>query len=80
MPDGDIVAADAANRREGIPAVDPWGVLHPRHGPLIFHDSSEARRRLCRARMNPTMRQLPRSHAASGADLHELFQRPACRL
>lgn len=76
----EIVAADVAIRREGIPALDLWDVIAPGHGPLVFHEDNQAMTRVCRTGKNLVMRNLLRSHAVCVAYLHELFQRPENQL
>ena len=74
-PEAEIVAADLALRREGLPMLDLWDVLCPGHAPLRFHEDNEAMIRVCRSGRNPTMRHLLRTHAVAVASLHETFSR-----
>lgn len=79
-PEAEVVAADIAICREGIPALDLWDVIAPGHGPLIFHEGSAAMIRVCRTGKNPTVRNLHRFHAFSVAFLRALFQQPEYQL
>ena len=74
-PEAEIVAADFALRREGLPCLDLWDSICPGHPPLVFHEDNESMIQVCRTGRNPTMRWLLRSHAVAVAWLKETFDR-----
>ena len=74
-PEAEIVAADWALRREGIPMLDMWDVLVGRGHRVIFHDDNESMIKVCRTGKNPTTRHLLRTHGVSVAWLKEQFDR-----
>ena len=72
-PEAEIVAADWALRREGIPMLDMLDVIAGRGQKVVFHDSIESMLKACRSGKNPTMRHLLRTHGVSVAWLKEQF-------
>lgn len=73
--EAEIVAADLAARREGIPALDSWDVIALGHGPLFSHEDNETNIPVCRSGRRPTMRHLLRSHSVWAAFLKEVFDK-----
>ena len=71
--EAEIVAADWALRREGIPALDLWDILSGAGQQAVFHEDNESMIKVCRTGKNPTMRHLLRSHGVAIAWLKEQF-------
>ena len=72
-PEAEIVAADWALMREGIPTLDLWDVVIKKGQKVIFHDDNESMIKVCKSGKNPTMRHMLRSHGVSVAWLKEQF-------
>ena len=71
--EAEIVAADWALRREGIPMLDLWDILAGKGQKVVFHDDNESMIKICKSGRNPTMRHLLRSHGVAVAWLKEQF-------
>ena len=72
-PEAEIVAADWALRREGIPTLDLWDVVVKKGQKVIFHDDNESMIKVCKSGKNPTMKHMLRSHGVAVAWLKEQF-------
>ena len=75
-PESEIVAADAALRLVGLPALQLWDRLLPQPAHILFHEDNQAMIRICETGRNPTMRHLGRTHRVDVAWLHERFASP----
>ena len=72
-PEAEIVAADYAMSKVGIPAITLWTCLSPTQPRIIFYDDSQAMISVIRSGKNPTMRHLERTHGLCIAWMHEVF-------
>ena len=72
-PEAEIVAADWALRREGIPMLDMWDILAGKGQKVVFHDDNESMIKICKSGRNPTMRHTVRFHGVAVAWLKEQF-------
>ena len=64
--EAEIVAADWALRREGLPMLDLWDALAGLGSKAVFHDDNESMIKVCKTGKNPTMRHLLRTHGVCG--------------
>ena len=75
-PEAEIVAADTAMFKEGIPSLDLWSVLTGEPTPtLYFHEDNETMIRIMQTGRNPTMRHLNRTHGVDVSAMKEQFDR-----
>ena len=65
--EAEIVAADWALRREGLPALDLWDAIGRRDQPVVFHEDHESWLKVCKTAKNPTKRKLLPSHGVAVA-------------
>ena len=72
-PEAEIVAADAAARTCGIPALILWSVILAHVKCIYFHEDSQAMIQMMETGKNPTMRYMGRAHRTDVANLHEIF-------
>ena len=72
-PEAEIVAADIAVFKVGIPALDLWSTIFARTVRCQFHEDNTAAISVCKSGRNPTMRHLNRTHEVDVAALHEAF-------
>ena len=73
-PEAEIVAADYAMSRIGLPAITLWKLLSAADPNFVFYDDNQTMIGVVRAGKNPTMRHLGRSHGICIAWMHEAFQ------
>ena len=75
-PEAEIVSADTAIFREGIPALDLWQVLTGReHVSCTLHEDNETMIRVMQTGRNPTMRHLNRTHGVDISGMKEQIER-----
>ena len=70
-PEAELVAADAALRLEGLPAIDLWDVILDRSVVLKFWEDNDAAIKIMLSGRNPTMRHMARTHRVDTMWLHE---------
>jgi hypothetical protein len=73
-PEAEIVAADAAVRTCGIPALILWTVILPLIVTIYFHEDNQAMIQVMKTGRNPNMRYMGRTHRTDIANLHEIFR------
>ena len=73
-PEAEIVAADHALSRVGLPAITLWCCLGGKEPNFVFYDDNQTMISVVRTGKNPTMRHLERSHGISVAWMHDVFQ------
>ena len=73
-PEAEIVAADFAMTRLGLPASTLWQQLGGNDPNFVFYDDNQTMIGVIRAGKNPTMRRLERSHGISIGWMHSIFQ------
>ena len=73
-PEAEIVAADHALSRVGLPAITLWCCLGGKEPNFVFYDDNQTMIGVVRTGKNPTMRHLERSHGISVAWMHDVFQ------
>ncbi|CAE7948322.1 unnamed protein product [Symbiodinium sp. KB8] len=73
-PEAEIVAADFAMTRLGLPAINLWQQLGGQDPNFVFYDDNQTMIGVIRAGKNPTMRHLERSHGISIGWMHSIFQ------
>ena len=73
-PEAEIVAADYAMSRSGLPAITLWKLLSAADPNFVFYDDNQTMIGIVRTGKNPTMRRLERSHGICIAWMHEVFQ------
>ena len=73
-PEAEIVAADYAMSRIGIPAITLWRLIGGKDPNFVFYDDNQTMIGVVRTGKNPTMRHLERSHGICIAWMHEVFQ------
>ena len=73
-PEAEIVAADYAMSRIGLPAITLWKLLSATDPNFVFYDDNQTMIGVVRTGKNPTMRHLERSHGICIAWMHEVFQ------
>ena len=73
-PESEIVAADAAVRIMGLPALDLWDVALGRRVKLDFYEDNQATLIVIKTGRNPTMRHLGRTHRVDLSFLVETFK------
>ena len=75
-PEAEIVAADAAIFREGLPTLDLWAVLIGNPEPMLyFHEDNQTMIRIMQTGRNPTMRHLNRTHGVDISAMKEQFDK-----
>ena len=67
----EVVSADLALRRCGLPSFALWWTLLPQRQRFMFHEDNQTMVRVAEIGRNPTMRYLSRTHRVSVAWLHE---------
>ena len=70
-----MVAANAAVRTVGLPALDLWESVLKRHVVLNLIEDNERTYQIIKTGKNPTMRYLTRTHGVHVSWLHDLFTR-----
>ena len=73
-PEAEIVAADYAMSRIGIPAITLWRLIGGKDPNFVFYDDNQTMIGVVRTGKNPTMRHLERSRGICIAWMHEVFQ------
>ena len=73
-PEAEIVAADFAMTRLGLPAITLWQQLGGTDPNLVFYDDNQTMIGVIRTGKNPTMRHLERTHGISIGWMHSIFQ------
>ena len=73
-PEAEIVAADHAMSRVGLPAITLWKLLSAADLNFVFYDDNQTMIGVVHTGKNPTMRHLERSHGICIAWMHEVFQ------
>ncbi len=74
-PEAEIVAANAAVRTEGLPALGLWQLVLGRKIDLILLEDNTATMQVLKSGKNPTMRHLNRTHRVNFAWLSEVFRK-----
>ena len=74
-PEAEIVAADAAMRAMGLPALKLLQRILKKSPNFVFYDDNKAMIGVARSGRNPTMRRLERSHGVCISWTHEMFTR-----
>ena len=72
-PEAELVAADMALQKEGIPALSLWELLLGGPQRVIFHEDNQAMIQVCKTGRNPTMRHVERTHKLCIAWMHAQF-------
>ena len=72
-PEAEIVAADAAMRKEGLPFLQIWDVLLDRKTILTLYEDNSACLQILKTGKNPTLRHVQRTHHVSIKFCHERF-------
>ena len=73
-PEAETVAANAAVRTMGLPALDLWEAIKGSKMPMDFLEDNTAAIRILTTGKSPALRHLDRTHRVSLAWLHETFQ------
>ncbi|CAE7391735.1 unnamed protein product [Symbiodinium microadriaticum] len=73
-PEAEIVAADFAMMRWGLPAITLWQQLDGKDPDFGFYDDNQTMIGMVRAGKNPTMRHLERTHGISIGWMRAIFQ------
>ena len=73
-PEAEIVAANAALRVEGLPAMDLWDKILNRKVLYNFYEDNQATVQILRTGKNPTLRHLGRTHNISVKWLCDTFK------
>ena len=73
-PEAEIVAADFAMARLGLPAITFWQQLGGTDPNFVFYDDNQTMIGVIRTGKNPTMRHLERTHGISVGWMHSIFQ------
>ena len=73
-PEAEIVAADFAMTRLGLPAIALWQQLGGTDPNFVFYDDNQTMIGVIRTGKNPTMRHLERTHGISIGWMHSIFQ------
>ena len=73
-PEAEIVAADFAMARLGLPAIILWQQLGGTDPNFVFYDDNQTMIGVIRTGKNPTMRHLERTHGISVGWMHSIFQ------
>ena len=73
-PEAEIVAADFAMTRLGLPAITLWQQLGGEDPNFVFYDDNQTMIGVIRTGKNPTMRHLERTHGISIGWMHAIFQ------
>ena len=73
-PEAEIVAADFATSRLGLPAITLWQQLGGSDPNFVFYDDNQTMIAVIRVGKNPTMRHLERTHGVSIGWMHSIFQ------
>jgi hypothetical protein len=74
-PEAEIVAANAAVRTEGLPALQLWETVLGRPVDLILLEDNTATMQVLKTGKNPTMRHLSRTHRVNFSWLSEVFRK-----
>ena len=72
-PEAELIAADAAMRKEGIPAMDVWDKLLGRKVTLTLLEDNQACLQIVKTGKNPALRHIHRTHGVSASALHHVF-------
>ena len=73
-PEAEIVAADFAMSRLGLPAITLWQQLGGKDPNFVFYDDNQTMIGVVRTGKNPTVRHLERTHGISIGWMHSIFQ------
>ncbi|CAE7705382.1 unnamed protein product [Symbiodinium sp. KB8] len=73
-PEAEIVAADFAMSRLGLPAITLWQQLGGKDPNFVFYDDNQTMIGVVRTGKHPTMRHLERTHGISIGWMHSIFQ------
>ena len=73
-PEAEIVAADFAMTRLGLPAITLWQQLGGADPNFVFCDDNQTMIGVIRTGKNPTMHHLERTHGISIGWMHSIFQ------
>ena len=74
-PEAEIVSANEAIRRVGIPALDIWEIALERTVPLTLIEDNESTVCIIKSGRNPTMRHLSRTQGINIGWLHDLYKK-----
>ena len=72
--EAEIVAADHAMSRVGLPAITLWEIVCGRKPKFVFYDDNQAMTGVVSTGKNPTMRHLEWTHGISIASTHDVFK------
>ena len=73
-PEAEIVAADFAMTRLGLPAITLWRQLGGTNPNFVFYDDNQTMIGVVRTGKNPTMRHLERTYGICIGWMHAIFQ------
>jgi hypothetical protein len=73
-PEAEIVAANAAIRLEGLPALQLWDVIFRRKVQVTLLEDNQATMQILKSGKNPTLRHIARTHRVNLAWISEVFR------
>ena len=73
-PEAEIVAANAAVRLEGLPALQLWDVVLERKVIATLLEDNQAIMQILKSGKNPALRHVPRTHRVNFAWLSDVFR------
>ena len=79
-PEAEIVAADFAMMRWGLPAITLWQQLGGKDPDFGFYDDNQTMIGMVRTGKNPTMRHLERTHGSASVGCVPSFRKGMCLL
>jgi hypothetical protein len=79
-PESEVVAAELAMRKEGLPGLDAWETILGRKVKLRFHEDNQAACRIIDIGHSSALRHCTRTHRIDLGLLHESFEDEHCSL
>ena len=73
-PEAEIVAANAAVRLEGLPALQLWDIVLERKVVATLLEDNQATKQIFKSGKNPAMRHIARTHIVNFAGLSDVFR------